>query len=72
MDWEQRPNSTRSTTNPQSITIGYVLSGLLEPGLVRTYAAALTPAMMYSITAGRCTAATSRSKRRPSICTTST
>jgi hypothetical protein len=52
MDWEQRPNSTRSTTNPQSITIGYVLSQVAEPGMVRTFAAALTPVMLYSISAG--------------------
>ena len=52
MDWQERPNTIRSTTNPQSITIGYVLSGVNNAGQARLFAAALTPRMMYSITLG--------------------
>jgi hypothetical protein len=51
-DWKERPNSVRTTTNPQSITAGFVMTGETSRGAVRTFAAAVTPKMMYSISLG--------------------
>ena len=50
--FDERPKSYRTSTNPQSVTKGYVATGIFDVGIIRSTAIASVPMLIYSIGAG--------------------